>query len=229
MRNGHVKHGFTLIELLVVVAILSLLLAILSPVLRRAKELTRRIICAAQLHELGGAMTAYGAGNGGRLPSHAGDAGNWLWDLNNDTVRAMMNYGASRDVFYCPANPMLTHDDFWLDGRFSGYIVAGYCWLIRHPGPGGALAGGPTMLNDQKWQDGTSPPDPDAPLVFDPVVMAWWLGRWTDFGHRDAGATSHMDPAQPAGGNILHMDGQVGWKLFEDMTYNARFGPDTFW
>ena len=40
--------GFTLIELLVVIAIISLLVSILIPSLKRAKELTRRVICSSR-------------------------------------------------------------------------------------------------------------------------------------------------------------------------------------
>ena len=175
------------------------------------------------------AAGAVGQTIGIRFAGNGGTAGDWLWDLNDGTVEAMLRYGASRETLYCPANELLWHDDFWLDGVFGGYIVSGYCWLIRHPGPGGALAGGPAMLNDQRWQQTLAGADGAAPVAFDPVVRAWWLDRWTDFGHRLAGATSHMDAREPAGGNILHMDAHVRWKRFDDMTFNARFGPDTYW
>ena len=59
------SRGFTLIELLVVVAILVLLMAILSPALRQAKEFARRAKCAANLHQVHmGAITYAGANRG---------------------------------------------------------------------------------------------------------------------------------------------------------------------
>ncbi len=51
-RPGHTR-AFTLIELLVVIAIISLLLAILAPSLRIAREQAREVICRAHLHQWG--------------------------------------------------------------------------------------------------------------------------------------------------------------------------------
>jgi len=51
------KKGFTLIELLVVIAIIGMLLAIIMPALRRAKEIAMRVVCAAT------SMKAFGTAN----------------------------------------------------------------------------------------------------------------------------------------------------------------------
>jgi len=53
------RQGFTLIELLTVIGIISLLLAILLPSLNRAREISRRTKCAANLHNLGIACHAF--------------------------------------------------------------------------------------------------------------------------------------------------------------------------
>jgi prepilin-type N-terminal cleavage/methylation domain-containing protein/prepilin-type processing-associated H-X9-DG protein len=60
--------GFTLIELLVVIAIIALLMAILFPVLRRARSHARTIICQSNLRQLGQIMSQYTQDNEGRLP-----------------------------------------------------------------------------------------------------------------------------------------------------------------
>lgn len=51
--------AFTLIELLVVVAIIGILIAILIPSLSRAKERTRQVTCATNLHGYGIALQSY--------------------------------------------------------------------------------------------------------------------------------------------------------------------------
>lgn len=55
----HAKKGFTLIELLVVIAIIGLLLAILLPGLRKAKEQARRVVCMSNLNQLAKAIEMY--------------------------------------------------------------------------------------------------------------------------------------------------------------------------
>ncbi len=51
--------GFTLIELLVVITIVSVLLAILSPALRQARDHARRAACASNLRQIGAAIYVY--------------------------------------------------------------------------------------------------------------------------------------------------------------------------
>ncbi len=53
--------GFTLIELLVVVAIIALLISILLPSLSRARELSKRVVCAANCRAIGNASKIYAA------------------------------------------------------------------------------------------------------------------------------------------------------------------------
>ena len=46
------QKAFTLIELLVVIAVIALLMAILMPALRRAKEQARALVCGRHLQQL---------------------------------------------------------------------------------------------------------------------------------------------------------------------------------
>ncbi|MFQ5414385.1 MAG: prepilin-type N-terminal cleavage/methylation domain-containing protein [Phycisphaerae bacterium] len=56
-------QGFTLIELLVVIAIIALLIAILLPSLSRARELSKRLVCAANMKGFGTSAKIYANDN----------------------------------------------------------------------------------------------------------------------------------------------------------------------
>lgn len=60
--------GFTLIEVLVVVSIIALLVAVLLPSLRAAREQARVTACASQLRQLTIGLHAYASASGGRYP-----------------------------------------------------------------------------------------------------------------------------------------------------------------
>jgi prepilin-type N-terminal cleavage/methylation domain-containing protein len=60
--------GFTLIELLMVIAIIALLMAILFPVLRSARNQARTIVCQANLKQWGQILNLYTQDNEGFLP-----------------------------------------------------------------------------------------------------------------------------------------------------------------
>ena len=51
--------GFTLIELLVVIAVIGLLLAVMMPALNKARDLGKRLICAANLRTMGLGLKLY--------------------------------------------------------------------------------------------------------------------------------------------------------------------------
>jgi len=67
--------AFTLIELLVVIAIIGTLIALLLPVLHRAKQSAQGIVCRNNLKQLGIASSVY-CSDTGRFPSML----DWLYD-----------------------------------------------------------------------------------------------------------------------------------------------------
>ena len=69
MRNhNRSKAGFTLVELLVVISILSLLMAILMPVLARVREAGRAMVCSSNIRGISLAGQIYVLENDGKFP-----------------------------------------------------------------------------------------------------------------------------------------------------------------
>ena len=61
------RPGFTLIELLVVIAIIALLVSLLMPSLRQAKELAREAVCRAHYHGVAPTISMYTNDNDGYM------------------------------------------------------------------------------------------------------------------------------------------------------------------
>ena len=66
--RGTLRCGFTLVELLVVVSVITLLLSILLPSLRRAREQAKEVVCGARLRQWGLAFACYANENSARYP-----------------------------------------------------------------------------------------------------------------------------------------------------------------
>ena len=67
-RLARAAPAFTLLELLVVMAVISILAALLFPLLGRAKESGRATVCLSNLHQIGIALQLYAQDNRNRLP-----------------------------------------------------------------------------------------------------------------------------------------------------------------
>ncbi|MCI0499001.1 MAG: prepilin-type N-terminal cleavage/methylation domain-containing protein [Planctomycetales bacterium] len=72
------KSAFTLIELLVVIAIIALLLAILLPGLRKAKEQAQDILCRTNLKTMQLATVLYTQAYKGKMPEYRFASGLWI-------------------------------------------------------------------------------------------------------------------------------------------------------
>jgi prepilin-type N-terminal cleavage/methylation domain-containing protein len=89
------RNAFTLIELLVVVAIIALLISILLPSLARAREITKRAVCASNMRGIGQGMKVYSNDNYDWYPAAPFlDPGGTMGSVSNITyIEQMGNQG----------------------------------------------------------------------------------------------------------------------------------------
>ena len=120
MRDNKIRFptGFTLIELLVVIFVIAVLLALLVPSLRMAREATRRTVCQSNLRQIAVAWNAYLDDNEGAFYQGRNanlDYGGWKGDvgLMREPDRPLNSYFKlpafeenenDAKIFCCPAD-----------------------------------------------------------------------------------------------------------------------------
>jgi len=113
------RCAFTLVELLVVIAIIALLIAMLLPVLGRAKEQANRVICLSQHKQILMAIAFYANDNKGYIPhcnwlgqEDAARCPGWLYDSSRPKLAfktqldlesgALYRYIRTPKIYRCP-------------------------------------------------------------------------------------------------------------------------------
>ncbi|MGE5610258.1 MAG: type II secretion system protein [Bacillota bacterium] len=134
------KRAFTLVELLVVIAIIAILIAVLLPALRRAKEAGMRISCASNMRAIGQAFIMYTQENKGSFPAPGvdpNDPANWIYwappqntnpGLNESRIARCIGKNFQARMFVCPSDDVATHPviaTYGISYRYS-YTVNGY-------------------------------------------------------------------------------------------------------
>jgi prepilin-type N-terminal cleavage/methylation domain-containing protein len=121
MRRG----AFTLVELLVVVGIIAILIALLMPVLARARRQANTAVCLSNLRQFGAGCQRYAAENKGWAPRGGGNV--------IETVGLLLQPGVDKPA---PA---------------PRYYPACQQSVPRRPDPSDAVAAGVARTRERHW------------------------------------------------------------------------------
>lgn len=131
--------GFTLIELLVVISIISLMVAILLPTLRMARETARGTQCLSIHRQLGIAASTYAADNADILPpdeiKNAGALKKyWYNQVDPYLGNALMGPGLGDSPLQCPSWQRPPSSKTWTSyalNRWLGHNFSGQYWRLE--------------------------------------------------------------------------------------------------
>lgn len=195
------RKGFTLVELLVVISIIAVLLSILMPSLRKAKEQAKKVVCMSNLKQMGLGHLLY-----------AEDWNGWqIYVGGDDTVIPNTNwygqlfpkYIPSPKSFECSTSLSDSVDSRWVDRKVidGPHVNIGYGYAYQNP------TNGFQYLPD-KLLDIVRPAEKI--LLADSYGNELFLGMYA-YAVTGAGTLRTLSGRHNNGANVLHFDGHVGW------------------
>ena len=144
-------NGFTLIELLVVIAIIALLLSIVMPALRGARQIAKRIQCSSNKKQIGLAFHLYVQDNAG-ISHWSPNYGNWYLPESEEMLSADHHYAywgiayypylEIRNAFNCPSARRVSdhyqpelQEDYFFSSHYglNSFVANRIITSIRNP------------------------------------------------------------------------------------------------
>jgi prepilin-type N-terminal cleavage/methylation domain-containing protein/prepilin-type processing-associated H-X9-DG protein len=176
------RRGFTLIELLVVIAVIAILIALLFPAFKKARELARASRCQANLRQITTACFLYSNEWFDILPApnwrsqDAAIGGGWLYQYRiryREEWREtgmLWKYLNTGEVYHCPSHPEETRrysqvmTSFLMNGAVAGYGREPQAFRVEQFAPSALIfwEGSEHWDDDESWNDGSSFPYEDS-------------------------------------------------------------------
>lgn len=153
-----IRRGFTLIELMVVISIITLLVAILLPVLSSTRERARTIQCAAQLRSVQFALLNYANDHRSQLPfseqPRIVPAGDDIHNLRWAGSLALVGHYITPASFWCDSRTVSPALRTWVAGFTTVEQAHSFAWAytgysVNHSGamPPHGSVGAPRVVN----------------------------------------------------------------------------------
>jgi prepilin-type N-terminal cleavage/methylation domain-containing protein len=204
-KENFMRRGFTLIELLVVIAIIFLLLALIFPIITKARAMAYRSTCLSNLRQTAIVFHSYATDSRGHLPM--ANATNPRL-IRPDMHRAIeMYYPGPYDIFYCPSSMASTPPKWWdicLTWDASHYKI-GYLYVANLDDPDC-----PKFLYGDPIASITDPSAYKSPVLFDIcTIRRGTTSGWVEFPHDGI--------SKPVGMNNLYGDMHAEWKNINAM------------
>jgi prepilin-type N-terminal cleavage/methylation domain-containing protein len=263
--SAYLPKAFTLIELLVVISIISLLISILLPALASARKSAVKIKCLANVRGVGQAMLMASQDRKGEIPdlgNYGGANGHFggqnvtntdgPYKINQAARNYMLQYGLTRENFYCPNNTAMNTDAYWgPEGNPSLYattqvvigyqIIGGRQGFMRKNKADASSSFEAAKQSSIEWYKTSLNPgresihlDIEKDAIYDEIVtdiirtysdsFSSLSGHMSGPNNTEGRGTYYMDNSANGGTNVMLIDGSGKWRNAQELGMTGSLG-----